>query len=107
MAFKCKHGVIREKEVCQVVPEIASLYISKVNKSFLGRKGASFVSGERKRFESALLEARGDRNRAAGLLNISRATFFRRSKELGLTRGTFPQLALVSVLLTHFHFFLL
>ena len=73
--------------MCQVVPEIASLYISKVNKSFLGRKGASFVSGERKRFESALLEAHGDRNRAAGLLKISRATFFRRAKELGVIRG--------------------
>lgn len=91
MAFKCSDGVIREKQVCQVVPEISSFFISTINKPFLGRKGAAFISGERKRFESALVEARGDRKRAAGILNISRATFFRRAKELGIIQGRVTQ----------------
>jgi len=53
----------------------------------LGKKGAAFISGQRKRFQSALIECRGDRTQAAKLLDISRATFFRRAKELGLIEG--------------------
>jgi len=87
MAYKASDGIIREKHVCQVVPEIGELSVSSVRKSFLGKKGAAFISGERKRFQSALIESRGDRARAAKLLDISRATFFRRAKELGIIEG--------------------
>jgi len=87
MAFKTNDGVIREKHVCQVVPEIGAMFVSRFNRPFLGKKGAAFVSGERKRFEGALIEARGDRNKAAELLKVSRATFFRRAKELGIIEG--------------------
>jgi len=87
MAFKCTEGIIREKHVCQVVPEIGAMFVARFNRPFLGKKGAAFVSGERKRFESALIEARGDRNKAAQILEVSRATFFRRAKELGIIEG--------------------
>jgi len=87
MAFKTNDGVIREKHVCQVVPEIGAMFVSRFNRPFLGKKGAAFVSGERKRFEGALIEARGDRNKAAEILKVSRATFFRRAKELGIIHG--------------------
>jgi DNA-binding NtrC family response regulator len=87
MAYKTTDNVIREKHVCQVVPEIGTLFVSPVHRPFLGKKGAAFVSGERKRFEGALIEARGDRNKAAEILKISRATFFRRAKELGIIHG--------------------
>ena len=94
MAFKCSDGIIREKHVCQVIPEIGTMFVTKFNRPFLGKKGAAFVSGERKRFESALIEARGDRNIAAKILDISRATFFRRAKELGVIQGRRSSLVL-------------
>jgi DNA-binding NtrC family response regulator len=92
MAFKTNDGVIREKHVCQVVPEIGAMFVSRFNRPFLGKKGAAFVSGERKRFEGALIEARGDRNKAAEILKVSRATFFRRAKELGIIHGRRQQI---------------
>jgi transcriptional regulator of acetoin/glycerol metabolism len=42
---------------------------------------------ERQRFEKAIIRANGDRTAAAKLLDISRATFFRRAKELGLVNA--------------------
>lgn len=53
----------------------------------MGKKGAALVSQESKRFEKAIIDALGDRTKAAELLNISRATYFRRAKELGLVNG--------------------
>ncbi|MEZ4742912.1 MAG: helix-turn-helix domain-containing protein [Bdellovibrionota bacterium] len=41
---------------------------------------------ERQRFEKAIIRANGNRVEAAKQLGISRATFFRRAKELGLVR---------------------
>ena len=87
MAFKSGDGVIREKHVCQVIPEIGAMFIARFNRPFLGKKGAAFVSGERKKYEGALIEARGDRNKASRILEVSRATFFRRAKELGIIEG--------------------
>ena len=87
MSFKSADSVIREKHVCQVVPEIGEMFVSRFQRSFLGKQGAAFVSGERKRFEGALIEARGNRDKAAEILKISRATFFRRAKELGIIHG--------------------
>jgi DNA-binding NtrC family response regulator len=87
MAYKASEGIIQEKHVCQVVPEIGELSVSRVRKTFLGKKGAAFISGERKRFQSALIESHGDRTQAAKLLDMSRATFFRRAKELGIIGG--------------------
>jgi transcriptional regulator with PAS, ATPase and Fis domain len=87
MSFKSPDSVIREKHVCQVVPEIGEMFVSRFQRSFLGKQGAAFVSGERKRFEGALIEARGNRDKAAEILKISRATFFRRAKELGIIHG--------------------
>ena len=87
MSYKSSDGVIREKHVCQVIPEIGSLFVAKFNRPLLGKKGASFISNERKKFENALLQARGDRTKAAKILEISRATFFRRAKELGVIEG--------------------
>ncbi len=47
----------------------------------------SLISGERRRFENAIIEAKGDRNQAAQILGLSRATFFRKAKDLGLVKG--------------------
>lgn len=84
MASRCIAGVIRERDVCQAIPEIGNLYMGRFTRPFLGKEGAALVASEKKRFQKALIDANGDRTRAAQLLNISRATFFRRAKELGL-----------------------
>lgn len=84
MAYRCDSGIIRERDVCRSIPDLSSLFTPKTSVSFLGRTGNALISKEKKRFQKALIDAHGDRTKAAGLLNISRATFFRRAKELGL-----------------------
>lgn len=84
---RCKTDVIREKDICEVLPEVSELPASKLNRVMLGQYGAHLVANERKRYERAIITARGDRNKAAQILGVSRATFFRRAKELGLVRA--------------------
>jgi len=78
--------VIREKDICQAIPEIAKVFGNKSSKILLGRYGASLLARERDRFERAIIASNGDRDVAANSLGMSRATFFRRAKELGLVR---------------------
>lgn len=87
MMGRCTNGIIRERDVCQTIPELGRLFTNSKTKSFLGREGAALISAERKRYQNALIDARGSRSRAAEILKISRATFFRRAKELGLTKS--------------------
>lgn len=87
MAYRCEQKTIREKDVCKSIPELSNLVTSKQTVSFLGKQGTALISQERKRFEKAIIDARGDRTKAAEILNISRATYFRRAKELGLVNG--------------------
>ena len=47
--------------------------------------GGDTVEDERARIVAALAQARGNRTKAAKLLNVSRATFYRRLTELGLS----------------------
>jgi DNA-binding NtrC family response regulator len=84
MSYRCENRIIREKDVCNAIPEISKLFTPKQTLSFLGKTGASLVNQERKRFQKAIIDANGDRDKAAELLNLSRATYFRRAKELGL-----------------------
>ena len=83
-------GVIREKEVLQVLPELSRNNLRARPNSLLGRHGVSLVYAEKKRFQKAILDAKGDRTEAARLLNLSRATYFRRAKELGLVAQRKP-----------------
>lgn len=85
MVYRCENRVIREKDVCQALPDLSRLFTPKQAISLLGKHGHSPVYQERKRFEKALIDSSGDRTKAAQLLNMSRATFFRRAKELGIT----------------------
>jgi DNA-binding NtrC family response regulator len=84
---RCKSEVIREKDICEVLPEVAEMPASQLNRSLLGRYGAHLMTNERKRYERAIIATRGDRTKAAQMLGVSRATFFRRAKELGLVRA--------------------
>jgi DNA-binding NtrC family response regulator len=75
--------VIREKDVCALLPEVAGKVRSSID-SPNGTYGRILMAGEKKKFQGALIQAKGDRDVAAKLLGLSRATYFRRAKELGL-----------------------
>lgn len=84
MVYRCEKKIIREKDVCQAIPDLSHLFTPKQAITLLGKLGYSPISQERKRFQKALVDSSGNRTKAAQLLNMSRATFFRRAKELGL-----------------------
>lgn len=85
-ASRVSGTVIREKDLFQSLPQLANLYGNKSTKAIVGRFGASVLGLERERFERALLECQGNRDLAAEKLGMSRATFFRRLKELGMVK---------------------
>lgn len=83
---RCAEKVIREKDICQVIPELAGVLSSRFKKALVAKYGASPVSQERHRIAKAILQANQDRAKAAELLGMSRATLFRRMRELGLSK---------------------
>jgi len=83
---RCTDGIVREIDVCQLIPEIANFQSAHINRHLVGRYGASLIANERSRFEKAIIQANGDKNKAANLLKMSRATFFRKARDLGLVR---------------------
>ncbi len=84
---RCTDNIIREKDVCQALPEVAKVFSSRINKSLVGRYGTQLITSKRQTFEKAIIEANGDRTRAAEILGLSRATFFRQAKDLGLVKS--------------------
>ncbi len=87
LATKTTDDVIREKDVYQALPEVMSVISTKSARALIGGYGASIIINERDRFETAIIRSKGDRTAAAKILGISRATFFRRAKDLGLVRA--------------------
>jgi transcriptional regulator of acetoin/glycerol metabolism len=71
----------------QSLPESASVFSTTAARALVGSYGASIIISERERFEKAIIKARGSCDEAAKILGVSRATFFRRAKDLGLVRG--------------------
>ena len=86
VAMRLTEPVIREKDVCQALPQLASVFGTKASKLLVGRYGAALIVKERDKFERALIESDGDRDKAALNMGLSRSTFYRRSKELGLVK---------------------
>lgn len=86
MAIRCD-GVIRNAQVLSVIPDLASLSSIDIKKAIVGTYGLQLINSERQRFQKAILEANGDRNKAAELLGLPRSTFFRKAKELGLVKS--------------------
>ena len=85
IASRCMGGtIIRDVHVCQAIPELSKIQTSRSIRPFLGEKGAALISAEKQRFKHAIIAAKGDRTLAAQILKVSRATFFRRARELGL-----------------------
>jgi two-component system, NtrC family, nitrogen regulation response regulator NtrX len=86
MCAKSEDGVLREKDVCQALPQAVAVFGNRTSRVMVGRYGASLIGRERERFAKAIVECDGDRDRAAHILGLSRATFYRRAKELGLVK---------------------
>lgn len=80
-------NVVREKDVIGLLPDALIKDPVSLAKAVIGRQGAILIAGERERFITALDAAQGDRIAAAELLGLSRATYYRRAKELGAIRG--------------------
>jgi len=76
-------GVIKEKHICQALPQIVGDFTRKPIRTKM-KLYSSQISKERRRYEDAIASAHGNRTKAAEILGISRATFFRKAKELGL-----------------------
>ncbi len=85
LASRSEGDVIREKDIYKAIPEVAAVK-SIPPRSLVGAYSASLIMNERQRFEKAIIRANGNRTEAAKSLGISRATFFRRAKELGLVK---------------------
>lgn len=79
-------AVIREKDIYHALPEANTVFTTAAARALVGSYGASIIMNERERFEKAIIKARGNRVEAAKILGVSRATFFRRAKDLGLVR---------------------
>ncbi len=86
MAIRCD-GVIRPSDVLRAVPELAMLSSNQIVKATVGNFGVQLVSQERLKFQRAIIAAEGDKERAAKMLGLSRASFYRKAKELNLVRG--------------------
>ena len=87
MRSRCKDDVIREKDVCQAIPEVINIKPAKLERLLVGAYRGTVITAERKRFEEAILAAKGNRKLAAKSLGLSRATFFRHASELGLVKS--------------------
>lgn len=75
-------NVIRQADIFKAAPEFATG--TRVIKGLVGSYGTALIATEKKRFMVALEQASGSRDDAAKILGLSRATFFRRMKELGI-----------------------
>jgi DNA-binding NtrC family response regulator len=85
IACRSEGGIIREKDVCAAIPEVAAS-MPGLTRGPMSAYAHSLLLAEKKKFEEALRYSNGFRDEAAKLLGLSRATFFRRAKELGLIR---------------------
>lgn len=79
-------GLIRPAHVLRVLPELAALGTLQIKRAVVGSYGVQLINQEKQRFQKAILDANGDRARAAEILGLPRSTFFRKAKELGLVR---------------------
>lgn len=84
--IRADKGIIKASQIVQVLPELASLSSRKLKRAIVGSFGMQLLTAERKRFHEAILTAAGNRDIAAKSLGLSRATFFRKAKELGLVK---------------------
>jgi DNA-binding NtrC family response regulator len=76
--------VIRQADIFRAVPEFSNK--TQVLRGLVGQYGVTIISAEKKRFIMALEQSRGNRGEAAKILGLSRATYYRRAKELGIGR---------------------
>ncbi|MFQ5600101.1 MAG: sigma 54-interacting transcriptional regulator [Candidatus Krumholzibacteriia bacterium] len=75
----CRQGTVQVENLPPEIREVGDV-----------PDGALDEADERERILAALKRARGNRTRAARLIGISRATFYRRLAELGISAGDFP-----------------
>jgi DNA-binding NtrC family response regulator len=77
-------GLVRDREIHSILSK-SSIQQTVRSRSFLGVVGAELAAKERHKFQKAMMEAEGNKQRAAQILGMSRATFYRRLSDLGLS----------------------
>ena len=93
--IRADKGVIKTAQIIQVLPELATLSSRKLQRAIVGSYGIQLLENERKRFRDAIISSSGNREEAAKTLGLSRATFYRKAKELGLVRDRKSGLGLI------------
>lgn len=84
MIARAENRFLREKDICNAIPELAKMFTPKQAIKLFGKSGYSAVSQERAKFLKAIADAGGNKEKAATILNMSRATFYRRASGLGI-----------------------
>jgi DNA-binding NtrC family response regulator len=77
-------GLIRDREIHSILSRSQITQTVKP-KSFLGVVGAELAAKERQKFREAIVQAGGNKQKAATKLGMSRATFYRRLSDLGMS----------------------
>ena len=92
-ANRSELGLIRPHHMIEAEPRLGRLAGTPGKKAVfrgvpgLGPYSQQVLQNEQRKFKEAVIAAAGSRNEAAKSLGISRATFFRKARELGLVKG--------------------
>lgn len=82
--YRSDDPIIRDSDIHAILSK--SAISGEKTKPFLGRVGAEFYSAQREHYLKVLDDVGGSRDKAAEVLGISRPTFYRRARELGISR---------------------
>jgi DNA-binding NtrC family response regulator len=92
IAARLDSTMVRERDVYAILPEVLRQNVPGVTKGALVSYANAVVASQRKKFEKALIEARGSRHEAMRILGMSKSAYYRQAKELGLTRFKLPRI---------------
>lgn len=87
LVIRTKNEVIRESDVIGILPSVKTLSPVLNARVLMGNHSAKVLNLEVDRFKQAINQASGASAVAAQILGLSRATFYRKAKELGVIRG--------------------
>ncbi|MBS1963087.1 MAG: sigma-54-dependent Fis family transcriptional regulator [Bdellovibrionales bacterium] len=92
IAARLESKVVRERDVYSILPEVLRQSVPGVARGALLSYSNAVIASQRKKFEKALIDAKGNRVEAMKILGMSKSAYYRQAKELGLTRFKIPRL---------------
>lgn len=91
IAARSESTLVRERDVYAILPEALRQQTPGITRGALVSYANAVVATQRKKFEKALIDAKGDRVEAMKILGMSKTTYYRHAKDLGLTRFKIPK----------------